>query len=142
MGGSRASGGKHGFNRCPPLEIGRGRAQKSLRYSMGHAVSGTLESWIFPQCPQDVQTVAGANAIFFEMSGVFARNTVADKKVPGKSVARGRRIFVIHRRLKVCLGAARVHHHTSCAIVQEEGSVQDFLFGFFSSPELPRTMAW
>ncbi len=55
--------------------------------AMGQTVRGALESRILPQGSQDIQTIAGANAILLQIRGGLAGYSVADEKVPGEGVA-------------------------------------------------------
>jgi hypothetical protein len=127
-------GRQHGFDRSPPLEIGCGRAQKSLAFLgsvTGQTVSRVFESGIFSQRCDDEQVVAGADAVFLEGRRYSAGKTAAQKKMPGEGVARGRRVFLIDGRPKFHLGAAWIDHQASRAVIEEKGSVQDFLRRFF-----------
>ena len=134
MGGTALPGGNIGFDRRAPLKIGGGRTQKSLlslSSVTGQTVSRTFEAWIFPQRSEDEQVVAGADAVFLQGCRRGAGKPAANEKVSRKRVACRRRIFLIYGRPKFHLGAARIHHQASRAVIEEEGSIQDFLGHLF-----------
>ena len=133
-GRDRAARRQHGFDRRAPLEIGGGRTQKSLMSLgsvTGQTVGRTFESGIFSQRSEDEQVVAGADAVFLQSCRRSAGKPAAYEKVSRKRVACRRRIFLIHGRPKFHLGAARIDHQASRAVIEKEGSIQDFLGHFF-----------
>ncbi len=111
------------IDRSPPLEIGCGRTQKSLLslssvtgQTVGRAFEGRdfLAAWRGRTGGR-----RGRMQYSWRVAGAAPERPRRTRKCRVNASARRRRVLVIDGRPKFHLGAARIDHQASCAVIEE-----------------------